>query len=147
MQTKRPHSTPLRVLPSALQARGNYSLNDILWCCVVWCGVMLYPHCAHSSQIMPCHVILSSSPIPIQPLSPPLFPPLLPSLPLYSLLNPHLSLRPYPVPPSLPPFLPLLSLHSRCMALSTAIFVGGASDWLPELVEKARQLKVRRDDA
>ena len=30
----------------------------------------------------------------------------------------------------------------RCMALSTAVFVGQAHDWLPELVAKARQLKV-----
>ena len=30
----------------------------------------------------------------------------------------------------------------RCMALSTAIFVGEAREWIPELVEKARKLKV-----
>ena len=30
----------------------------------------------------------------------------------------------------------------RCMALSTAVFVGEAKDWIPEIVEKARQLKV-----
>jgi malonate-semialdehyde dehydrogenase (acetylating)/methylmalonate-semialdehyde dehydrogenase len=30
----------------------------------------------------------------------------------------------------------------RCMALSTAIFVGEAKEWLPEVVEKAKQLKV-----
>jgi len=30
----------------------------------------------------------------------------------------------------------------RCMALSTAVFVGEAKQWIPELVEKARQLKV-----
>jgi len=30
----------------------------------------------------------------------------------------------------------------RCMALSTAVFVGKAKDWLPELVEKAKKLKV-----
>jgi malonate-semialdehyde dehydrogenase (acetylating)/methylmalonate-semialdehyde dehydrogenase len=30
----------------------------------------------------------------------------------------------------------------RCMALSTAIFVGEAKNWLPELVEKVKKLKV-----
>jgi len=30
----------------------------------------------------------------------------------------------------------------RCMALSTAVFVGEARDWLPELKERAKQLKV-----
>jgi len=30
----------------------------------------------------------------------------------------------------------------RCMALSTAVLVGKAKDWLPELVEKAKKLKV-----
>ncbi|KAL4238119.1 Methylmalonate-semialdehyde dehydrogenase [acylating] mitochondrial [Mactra antiquata] len=30
----------------------------------------------------------------------------------------------------------------RCMALSTAVFVGEAKEWIPELVEKARKLKV-----
>ncbi|XP_059160310.1 methylmalonate-semialdehyde dehydrogenase [acylating], mitochondrial-like [Physella acuta] len=30
----------------------------------------------------------------------------------------------------------------RCMALSTAIFVGEAKHWIPELVERARKLKV-----
>ncbi|KAF2346033.1 Aldehyde dehydrogenase domain, partial [Trinorchestia longiramus] len=30
----------------------------------------------------------------------------------------------------------------RCMALSTAVFVGEAQDWLPELVAKAKALKV-----
>jgi malonate-semialdehyde dehydrogenase (acetylating)/methylmalonate-semialdehyde dehydrogenase len=30
----------------------------------------------------------------------------------------------------------------RCMALSTAIFVGEAQDWIPELVERAKALKV-----
>jgi len=30
----------------------------------------------------------------------------------------------------------------RCMALSTAVFVGKAKEWLPELVEKAKKLKV-----
>ncbi|RUS26938.1 methylmalonate-semialdehyde dehydrogenase [Jimgerdemannia flammicorona] len=30
----------------------------------------------------------------------------------------------------------------RCMALSTAIFVGEAQHWLPELVERAKELKV-----
>ncbi|PJF19107.1 Methylmalonate-semialdehyde dehydrogenase (Acylating) [Paramicrosporidium saccamoebae] len=30
----------------------------------------------------------------------------------------------------------------RCMALSTAIFVGEAQEWIPELVERAKKLKV-----
>ncbi|XP_046582024.1 LOW QUALITY PROTEIN: probable methylmalonate-semialdehyde dehydrogenase [acylating], mitochondrial [Haliotis rubra] len=30
----------------------------------------------------------------------------------------------------------------RCMALSTAVFVGEAREWIPELVERARKLKV-----
>ena len=30
----------------------------------------------------------------------------------------------------------------RCMALSTAIFVGESQEWIPELVERARALKV-----
>jgi len=30
----------------------------------------------------------------------------------------------------------------RCMALSTAVFVGEAKQWIPELVEKAKLLKV-----
>lgn len=30
----------------------------------------------------------------------------------------------------------------RCMALSTAIFVGDAKEWIPDLVERARKLKV-----
>ncbi|KAK7104562.1 probable methylmalonate-semialdehyde/malonate-semialdehyde dehydrogenase [acylating], mitochondrial [Littorina saxatilis] len=30
----------------------------------------------------------------------------------------------------------------RCMALSTAIFVGDSKNWIPELVERARKLKV-----
>ncbi|XP_065352630.1 probable methylmalonate-semialdehyde/malonate-semialdehyde dehydrogenase [acylating], mitochondrial [Cloeon dipterum] len=30
----------------------------------------------------------------------------------------------------------------RCMALSTAVFVGEANNWLPELVERAKKLKV-----
>jgi malonate-semialdehyde dehydrogenase (acetylating)/methylmalonate-semialdehyde dehydrogenase len=30
----------------------------------------------------------------------------------------------------------------RCMALSTAIFVGEAKDWIPELIERAKKLKV-----
>jgi len=30
----------------------------------------------------------------------------------------------------------------RCMALSTAIFVGEAKDWIPELVERAKKLRV-----
>ena len=29
----------------------------------------------------------------------------------------------------------------RCMALSTAIFVGEAKEWIPELVERAKALK------
>jgi len=34
----------------------------------------------------------------------------------------------------------------RCMALSTAIFVGEAREWIPELVERARKLKVNAGD-
>lgn len=30
----------------------------------------------------------------------------------------------------------------RCMALSTAIFVGESHDWLPELVERSKSLRV-----
>lgn len=30
----------------------------------------------------------------------------------------------------------------RCMALSTAVFVGKAKEWIPEIVERAKQLKV-----
>lgn len=30
----------------------------------------------------------------------------------------------------------------RCMALSTAIFVGEANDWIPDLVARAKALKV-----
>ncbi|CAO3672761.1 unnamed protein product [Umbelopsis ramanniana] len=30
----------------------------------------------------------------------------------------------------------------RCMALSTAVFVGEAQDWIPELIERAKALKV-----
>ncbi len=30
----------------------------------------------------------------------------------------------------------------RCMALSTAIFVGKTKEWIPEIIEKAQQLKV-----
>lgn len=30
----------------------------------------------------------------------------------------------------------------RCMALTTAVFVGQAKEWIPDLVERARQLKV-----
>ena len=30
----------------------------------------------------------------------------------------------------------------RCMALSTAVFVGEAKEWIPELVERARKLTV-----
>ena len=31
----------------------------------------------------------------------------------------------------------------RCMALSTAIFVGSSKEWIPEIVERAKKLKVR----
>ncbi len=30
----------------------------------------------------------------------------------------------------------------RCMALSTAVFVGEANKWLPELIERAKKLHV-----
>ena len=30
----------------------------------------------------------------------------------------------------------------RCMALSTAVFVGEAQNWIPDLVELSRKLKV-----
>lgn len=30
----------------------------------------------------------------------------------------------------------------RCMALTTAVFVGEARSWLPELVEKVQKLKI-----
>ena len=30
----------------------------------------------------------------------------------------------------------------RCMALSTAVWVGESKKWIPELIEKAKQLKV-----
>lgn len=30
----------------------------------------------------------------------------------------------------------------RCMALSTAVFVGDAQKWIPDLVERAKKLKV-----
>ena len=30
----------------------------------------------------------------------------------------------------------------RCMALSTAVFVGEAKNWMPELIEMAKKLKV-----
>jgi len=30
----------------------------------------------------------------------------------------------------------------RCMALSTAVFVGEAADWIPDLVDRAQKLKV-----
>lgn len=30
----------------------------------------------------------------------------------------------------------------RCMALSTAVFVGEAKEWIPEIVERAKTLKV-----
>lgn len=32
--------------------------------------------------------------------------------------------------------------YCRCMALSTAVFVGEAKNWLPELVERSKNLKV-----
>lgn len=35
----------------------------------------------------------------------------------------------------------------RCMALSTAVFVGDAKNWIPELVERARKLKVNAGTA
>ncbi|XP_078590465.1 putative methylmalonate-semialdehyde/malonate-semialdehyde dehydrogenase [acylating], mitochondrial [Branchiostoma floridae x Branchiostoma japonicum] len=34
----------------------------------------------------------------------------------------------------------------RCMALSTAVFVGEAREWIPELIERAKQLKVNAGD-
>ena len=30
----------------------------------------------------------------------------------------------------------------RCMALTTAVFVGKSKDWIPDLIEKAKKLKV-----
>lgn len=30
----------------------------------------------------------------------------------------------------------------RCMALSTAVFVGEAKHWVPEIIERAKKLKV-----
>lgn len=33
-------------------------------------------------------------------------------------------------------------LLARCMALSTAVFVGESAKWLPELVERSQKLKV-----
>lgn len=30
----------------------------------------------------------------------------------------------------------------RCMALSTAVFVGEARNWVPEIIERAKKLKV-----
>lgn len=33
-------------------------------------------------------------------------------------------------------------LLQRCMALSTAVFVGETKEWIPELVERAKKLKV-----
>jgi malonate-semialdehyde dehydrogenase (acetylating)/methylmalonate-semialdehyde dehydrogenase len=30
----------------------------------------------------------------------------------------------------------------RCMALTTAVFVGETKNWIPELIEKAKKLKV-----
>jgi malonate-semialdehyde dehydrogenase (acetylating)/methylmalonate-semialdehyde dehydrogenase len=35
----------------------------------------------------------------------------------------------------------------RCMALTTAVFVGEAQAWLPELVEKAKLLKVNAGES
>lgn len=35
----------------------------------------------------------------------------------------------------------------RCMALSTAVFVGDAQKWIPDLVERARKLNVNSGDA
>lgn len=32
--------------------------------------------------------------------------------------------------------------NARCMALSTAVFVGESAKWLPELVERSKKLKV-----
>lgn len=51
-----------------------------------------------------------------------------------------------------PPHTPCLSLSQlvgaafgaagqRCMALSTAIFVGKSQEWIPEIVERSKQLK------
>lgn len=31
---------------------------------------------------------------------------------------------------------------ARCMALSVAIFVGTAREWIPELIERAKNLKI-----
>ena len=30
----------------------------------------------------------------------------------------------------------------RCMALSTAIFVGDSKEWIPDLVERSKKLKI-----
>ena len=30
----------------------------------------------------------------------------------------------------------------RCMALSTAVWVGKAREWIPEMIERAKKLKV-----
>lgn len=35
----------------------------------------------------------------------------------------------------------------RCMALSTAIFVGEAIEWLPELVERSKSLRVNAGES
>lgn len=35
----------------------------------------------------------------------------------------------------------------RCMALSTAIFVGESRDWLPELVERSKSLRVNAGES
>jgi malonate-semialdehyde dehydrogenase (acetylating)/methylmalonate-semialdehyde dehydrogenase len=36
----------------------------------------------------------------------------------------------------------------RCMALTTAVWVGEAKEWIPELIEKTKKLKVNagKDD-
>lgn len=34
----------------------------------------------------------------------------------------------------------------RCMALSTAIFVGSSKEWIPEIVARAEKLKVNAGD-
>ena len=36
--------------------------------------------------------------------------------------------------------------HTRCMALSVAVMVGEARNWIPELVERARKLNVTAGD-
>ena len=34
----------------------------------------------------------------------------------------------------------------RCMALSTAVFVGEAKEWIPEIIERARKLRVNEGE-